>query len=255
VAQHETALHETALHETAQHETAQHETAQHETALHETALHEAALWWARIRAAGPQLVDSGGPSPLGLMRLPEPGGSKVWLTPIFPNGGRPGVLDELDLPRPVLEQPNDTARVLAAALKCCWPDPAAPLWPGVAAPFGQVAATFEALTGRDEVVSHRALVAALRRLSWSSWLMWDEDARTVRLGPRVVTWSPADLSTLRELWRSMPAQPREAEPTQAQPGESQPTPVESPDAEPTEPEPTGGPPVDGEPMDTDGDVV
>jgi hypothetical protein len=165
---------------------------------------ETALWWARIRAAGPQLVAAGDPVPPGLMRLAEPGGSQGWLISILPNGAGPAVLDELDLPRPVLEQPNDTARVLAAALKCCWPDPAGPLWPGASAPFGQVAGTFEAITGREEVVSRRALVAALRRLSWSGWLLWDEESRTVRLGPRVVTWSPAELSTLRELWRSIP---------------------------------------------------
>jgi hypothetical protein len=236
---------------------AQRETAQRDTAQRETAQREIALWWARIRAAGPQLVDSGGPSPLGLMRLPEPGGSLVWLTQIFPNGARPAVLDELDLPRPVLEQPNDTARVLAAALKCCWPDPAAPLWPGVAAPFGQVAATFEAVTGRDEAVSHRALVAALRRLSWSGWLLWDEAAGTVRLGPRVATWTPAELSTLRELWRSMPAQPRQAQIRQAQPTQA-PSADEDPvdgmpaDEGPVDGEPVGGGPMAAEPADTDG---
>jgi hypothetical protein len=138
------------------------------------------------------------------VRLPEPGGTQAWLTPILPHGAGPAVLDELDLPRPVLEQPNDTARVLAATLKSCWPDPSGPLWPGITAPFGQVVATFEVLTGHDEVVSHRAVVAALRRLSWSGWLLWDEETRTVRLGPRVATWAPTELSTLRELWRSIP---------------------------------------------------
>jgi hypothetical protein len=139
------------------------------------------------------------------MRLAEPGNSRVWLTPVPPDGASPAVLDELDLPRPVLEQPNDTARVLAAALKSCWPDPSGPLWPGATVLFGRVLATFEALTGRDELASHRAVVGALRRLSWSGWLLWDEDARTVRLGPRVATWPAAELSTLRELWRSIPA--------------------------------------------------
>ncbi|MGH3155260.1 MAG: hypothetical protein ACRDNF_01590 [Streptosporangiaceae bacterium] len=174
--------------------------------------HTTALWWARIRAAGPQLVDAGDPTPPGLVRLAEPGSSRVWLTPVLPNGAGPAVLDELDLPRPVLEQPNDTARVLAAALKSCWPDPSGPLWPGATAPFGQVLATFEALTGRDEVVSHRAVVGALRRLSWSGWLLWDEEARTVRLGPRVATWPAAELSTLRELWRSIPVAPEGEDP-------------------------------------------
>jgi hypothetical protein len=165
---------------------------------------ETARWWARIRAAGPQLVPAGGVFPAGLRPLTEPAGSRAWLIPVLPNGAGPAVLDELDLPHPVLEQPNDTARVLAAALKCCWADPSGPLWPGVGAPFGQVAATFEAITGRDELVSHRALVAALRRLSWSGWLIWDEQQGPVRLGPRVATWRSTELSTLRELCRSIP---------------------------------------------------
>ena len=165
---------------------------------------ETARWWARIRAAGPQLVPVGGQTPPGLRPLTEPGGSRAWLIPVLPAGAGPAVLDELDLPHPVLEQPNDTARVLAAALKCCWADPSGPLWPGVSAPFGQVAATFEGITGRDELVSHRALVAGLRRLSWSGWLLWDEQQGPVRLGPRVASWRQAELSTLRELCRSIP---------------------------------------------------
>jgi hypothetical protein len=166
---------------------------------------ETARWWARIRAAGPQLVPVGNPTPPGLTSLTEPGGSRAWLIPVLPNAAGPAVLDELDLPHPVLEMPNDTARVLAAALKCCWADPSGPLWPGVSAPFGQVAATFEGITGRDELVSHRALVAGLRRLSWSGWLIWDEQQGPVRLGPRVATWRPTEMSTLRELCRSIPA--------------------------------------------------
>ncbi|HEY1917304.1 MAG TPA: hypothetical protein VGH27_17200 [Streptosporangiaceae bacterium] len=166
---------------------------------------EAALWWARIRAAGPQLVSAGTATPPGLIRLAEPGSEKIWLLPFFPYGSGPAVLDELDLPRPVLEHPNDSARVLAACLRCCWPDPAGPLWPGASAPFARVAATFEAITGRGDTVARPALVAALRRLSGSGWLLWDDQARTVRLGPRVATWAPAELSTLRELWRSIPA--------------------------------------------------
>jgi hypothetical protein len=164
-----------------------------------------ALWWARLRSGGPQLVSAGTGTPPGLIRLAEPDSTSVWLLPFLPYGSGPGVLDELDLPRPVLEHPNDTARVLAAALRCCWPDPSGPLWPGVSAPFAAVAGTFEALTGRGEAASHPAVVAALRRLSGAAWLLWDDQARTVRLGPRVATWPPAELSTLRELWRSLPA--------------------------------------------------
>lgn len=171
----------------------------------ETAQHQTALWWARIRAAGPQLVAAGTPAPPGLLRLPEPGGTRVWLTTDIPNAGGPATLDELDLPRPVLEMPNDTARVLAACVRCCWSDPAGPLWPGATVPSRLVVSVFGAMTGRDGIVAHRAVVGALRRLSWSGWLLWDTTARTVRLGPRVAAWNQAELSTLRELWRSMPA--------------------------------------------------
>lgn len=166
---------------------------------------ETALWWARIRAAGPQLVAAGTPVPPGLLRLAEPGGTQVWFTTDIPNAGGPATLDELDLPRPVLEMPNDTARVLAACVRCCWADPAGPLWPGVAVPSGLVVSVFRAMTGRDGIVAHRAVVGALRRLSWPGWLLWDTTAAVVRLGPRVAAWNQAELSTLRELWRSMPA--------------------------------------------------
>jgi hypothetical protein len=186
---------------------------------------DTALWWARLRATGPQLVSADTVTPPGLIRLAEPGSTKVWLLPFFPYGSGPAVLDELDLPRPVLEHPNDSARVLAACLRCCWPDPAGPLWPGVSAAFARVAAAFEAITGRGEAVSHPALVAALRRLSGSGWLLWDDQARVVRLGPRVATWAPAELSTLRELWRSMPA------PDELPPAERGPDPGEAAEAE------------------------
>ena len=166
---------------------------------------ETALWWARIRATGPQLAAMDSAVPPGLTRLAEPGGSQGWLIPVFPGGAGPAVLDELDLPRPVLEMPNDTARVLAVCVRCCWADPTGPLWPGVSVPFGRVAAAFESMTGRDRIVSHRAVVAAVRRLSWSGWLLWDAPGRLIRLGPRVATWSPAELTALRELWRSIPA--------------------------------------------------
>jgi hypothetical protein len=159
-----------------------------------------------------------GPPPPGLTRLAEPGGSQAWLIPVLPDGAGPSVLDELDLPRPVLEQPNDTARVLAVCVRCCWSDPSGPLWPGVSVPFGRVAAAFESMTGRDEIVSHRAVVAAVRRLSWPGWLLWDEPNRLIRLGPRVATWSPAELTALRELWRSIPAPQAGHGPPGAEPG-------------------------------------
>jgi hypothetical protein len=140
-----------------------------------------------------------------MLRLVEPDASGVWLLPAVPDSAGPAVLDELGLAGHVLEHPNDTARVLAACLRCCWTDPAGPLWPGAAAGWAQVASVFTAITSRDETVSHPALLAAVRRLVRSGWLLWDEEARAIRLGPRVAAWNQAQVSALRELWRSMPA--------------------------------------------------
>lgn len=164
---------------------------------------ETALWWARARAAGPQRIPPGGPTPSGMLRLIEPDGSGAWLLPVLPDNASAAVLDELGLPSHVLEHPNDTARVLAACVRCCWGDPAGPLWPGVGVPWEQVASAFMGIVNREEAVSHRALLAGVRRLARSGWLLWDEGARMIRLGPRVAAWNAAQLSTLREMYRSM----------------------------------------------------
>lgn len=166
---------------------------------------ETALWWARARAEGPPRVAPSSAAPAGMLRLVEPDASGVWLLPLLPDGARPSVAEELGQPPVLIEQPNDTARVLAACLRCCWADPSGAIWPGVTASKDQVASVFQRITSRDEVASNRALVAALRRLSVAGWLLWEPSTQTVRLGPRVAAWGSAELSTLRELWRMMPA--------------------------------------------------
>lgn len=166
---------------------------------------ETALWWARVRAAGPQRVVPNSAFPAGMLRLVEPDVTAVWLLPVVPEGARPSVAEEWGLPGLAVEQPNDTARVLAACLRCCWAEPTGPMWPGVPASKHDVAAVFEEITDRDETASNRALIAALRRLTGAGWLLWDEFGQTVRLGPRVAAWAPAELSALRELWRMLPA--------------------------------------------------
>jgi hypothetical protein len=125
----------------------------------------------------------------------------------------------MGLPGPLLEQPNDTARMLAAVLRCCWEDPLAPVWPGVSAGSGPVLAVFREVTGpRDDAAHRRAAVAALRRLDQAGWARWDEPAGTVRLGPRVALWSSGDLATLRQLWRSIQAPERTSAIPALQPG-------------------------------------
>jgi hypothetical protein len=140
-----------------------------------------------------------------MLRLVEPDVTEVWLLTVVPEGARPSVLEELGLPAVAVEQPNDTARVLAACLRCCWSEPTGPMWPGTRASRDEVAAVFGKITNRDEVASNRALLAAIRRLAGAGWLLWDEPGQTVRLGPRVAAWASADLSGLRELWRMLPS--------------------------------------------------
>ena len=165
---------------------------------------ETAQWWARVRAAGPQRVEPSSAFPAGMLRLVEPDVAAVWLLPIFPDGAHPSVSEELGVPAVAVEQPNDTARVLAACLRCCWADPTGLMWPGVPASKDDVASVFREITNRGESASKGAVIAALRRLGAASWLLWNEPRQTVRLGPRVATWGLAELSTLRELWRMLP---------------------------------------------------
>lgn len=166
---------------------------------------ETALWWARARAAGPQRAEPSSAFPPGMTRLPEPGVTAVWLLPSLPAGAGPGVTDELGVPAVAVDQPNDTARVLAACLRCCWAEPSGPVWPGIPASRAAVASVFRGITGRDEKTSDGAALAAIRRLDAAGWLLWDEPGQSVRLGPRVASWSAADLSTLRELHRMLPS--------------------------------------------------
>ena len=165
---------------------------------------ELALWRARARAAGPQRVAPGTPAPEGLLRLVEPDATAVWLVAGQPEAAGPGTLDELGLAGPLVEQPNDTARVLAAVVRCCWADPTGPIWPGTPASWAAVSSVFRLFADRDEGAFRRAATAAVRRLHGAGWVLWDEPGKVVRLGPRVATWSAADLTVLREVCRTMP---------------------------------------------------
>jgi len=164
-----------------------------------------ALAWARARAGGPFRVPAGAHTPGGMLRLPEPSGDGAWVVSQVPETADARVLAEMGLVGPLLEQPNDTARLLAAVLRCCWEDPLAPVWPGLTVPSAPALGVFGEVTGpRDEMAHRRSAVAGLRRLDQAGWLQWDEAADTIRLGPRVALWSISDLTTLRQLWRSMP---------------------------------------------------
>ena len=163
-----------------------------------------ALWCARARARGPLRVPAGTGAPEGLTRLVEPGGHDVWILPVPPEQAGGGAIEEFGLSGTPVEQPNDTARLLAAVVRCCWTDPTAAIWPGADVPWDAVTSVFRHYADRDESAFLRAAVAAVRRLHGAGWVLWDERGRRVRLGPRVAGWSAADLTVLRELYRQMP---------------------------------------------------
>lgn len=166
---------------------------------------EAALWWARSRAEGPLRVLPATRTPAGMLRLVERRGEYCWLVPRPPDDVTPAVLRELRMQVLPVEFPNETSRVLAAALRCCWIDIQASQWPGQPATVRDVLDVVDQLTpGRGDEVLHRLGVGALRRLNASRWLDVDHDAQSVFLGPRVATWSDQDLPALRELCRELP---------------------------------------------------
>lgn len=166
---------------------------------------EAALWWARARAEGPLRMPSATRTPAGMLRLVERGGEHCWLLSRPPDNVTPAVLRELRMQVVAVEFPNETSRVLAAALRCCWVDVQASPWPGQPATTREVLDVVDQLIpGRGEDVLHRFGTAALRRLYVSRWLDVDDNAERVCLGPRVATWSDQDLLALREVCRELP---------------------------------------------------
>lgn len=166
---------------------------------------DAALWWVKIRSGGPQRVPPGGPTPAGLRRLVESDAQAVWLLPNLPDSAGPVVLEEYGLPGTPVPDPRGSMRVLAACLRCCWPDPGSEIWPGVPAQMEDVAAVLALLLpGRDSKTRHRLLLGGVRRLATSGWLRFDERTQIVQVGPRVATWGSLDLGTLREVWRLIP---------------------------------------------------
>jgi hypothetical protein len=174
---------------------------------------EAALWWARARAEGPLRMPSATRTPVGMSRLVERGGKRCWLLPRPPDDVTPAVLRELRMQVIPAEFPNETSRVLAAALRCCWVDVQTIPWPGQSSTTREVLDVVDQLIpGRGEEVLHRLGTGALRRLHASRWLDIDDETQRVCLGPRVATWPEQDLPALRELHRELPLPRPDREP-------------------------------------------
>lgn len=167
-----------------------------------------ALLLARARVTGPFVVPADMPAPRGASKVPD--GELAWLLPVGPDGSSPGLLDEYEVDRMPVERAGETRRALAAALRCCWHPLSGPPWPGVSSRLEQVTTVFAELSRGDRTLLPRWGTGALRRLRDSGWLLLDERLGTVRLGPRVTTWSSDSeeaLTPLRELIRRLPEPP------------------------------------------------
>lgn len=108
-----------------------------------------------------------------------------------------------------LERPGPLRRVLAAALRCCWRNLDDDPWPGRPAQIADVLEVHVASVRGDAELMRRWAVGDLRRLADTGWLLLDEEAGTVRLGPRTALWPPESLPPLRALLRRMPPPPAE----------------------------------------------
>ena len=167
---------------------------------------EVALWWARARAEGPLRVPSAAPTPAGMLRLVERGGEFCWLLPRPPDDVTPAVLRELRMQALPVEYPNETSRVLAAALRCCWIDLQASPWPGQPATIREVLNVVDQLMpGRGEEVLHRfgtgRSAACTPAGGWTSMTKCSGFASAPGWRPGRTRTCPA----LRELCRELPS--------------------------------------------------
>ncbi|MFE9751141.1 hypothetical protein ACFYOT_40070 [Saccharothrix saharensis] len=91
-----------------------------------------------------------------------------------------------------------TVVVLAACLTCCWPDPDAPIFPGVPT-------TFEELRRILAPLGIQNVTQAVNRLCRWGYLAPDLFDGAIRLGPVVATWPEADVDRLRRRYSQLPA--------------------------------------------------
>lgn len=164
-----------------------------------------ALIWAKIRSGGPLQAAVGSPMPTSVRRLVTPSGEAVWLLPNDLASGH-DILAEHGLSRRSSDTPNESARVLACCLRCCWPSSQTSLWPGVPAPIDAVASVYARLKDIDDLtVARSRMTAALRQLVTGFWVLMDNEGDSVRLGPFVGTWGDGQVARLRRICDNMPA--------------------------------------------------
>jgi hypothetical protein len=163
----------------------------------------------RARAEGPLRLGPGAPAPAGMVRLSHPDSSGLAL-PVWPDGVTPSLLEEHQVAPMPVERAGETRRVLAAVLKCCWPDLSIDPWPGEPAPLERVLDTYRALIGRTDDLMRNWAIGALRRLHDSAWVVLADGI--VSLGPRCALWPVESHGVLKDLVRRIPEPERPAEP-------------------------------------------
>lgn len=89
----------------------------------------------------------------------------------------------------------------AAAIRCCWPDPSTPLWPGRPAARDDVLAATASI-GADA----RYVTAALDVELPAARLLAVTDG-TVELGDAVAAWAPEQIDLIRRIHHRLPAPP------------------------------------------------
>ena len=173
---------------------------------------------ARARVLGPVSIGPADPVPAGMTRAAVR--TQVWLLPAWPDGATPALLEDYQTAPPSMDRAGQARRVLAAALRCCWTDLDTPPWPGRTATVAAALEVYAGMARGDADLMRRWGLGDLRRLADSGWLLLDEAAGTVRLGPRTATWPEESLSSLRDLLRRLPPPPEDTRPTEDTQGEA-----------------------------------
>jgi hypothetical protein len=168
---------------------------------------------ARARVRGPVAIGVSEAAPAGMTLAVD--GGLVWLLQSWPDGATPALLEEYDTAAVAVERAGAARRVLAAALRCCWTELDTAPWPGRTAALADVLEVYVAMSRGDADLMRRWATGDLRRLADSGWLVLDEAAGTLRLGPRTALWPDESLGSLRDLVRRLP----EAVPDEAVPDE------------------------------------
>ncbi|TDC46576.1 hypothetical protein E1281_27715 [Actinomadura sp. KC345] len=147
------------------------------------------------------------PVPPGVVSAAD--GTRVWLLPAWPDGATPVLLEEYETAPMPLDRAGQARRVLAAALRCCWPRLEDAPWPGAPATVADVLEVYATMSRGDTDLARRWATGELRRLSDTGWLLLDEPAGAVRTGPRTALWPESSLASLRDLLRRLPEPARE----------------------------------------------